>query len=63
MRIVAFAMGNALRADDGAGRAMARGLESLLPGVEVVEVQQQMVQILQAQQQVVVGMELKVATV
>jgi hydrogenase maturation protease len=37
VRIVAFALGNPLRADDGAGRALARGLEALVPGVEVVE--------------------------
>jgi len=40
VRILAFAMGNAVRADDGAGRAVARGLEAVLPGVEVVEVQE-----------------------
>jgi hydrogenase maturation protease len=37
VRIVAFALGNALRADDGAGPALARGLEALVPGLEVVE--------------------------
>jgi hydrogenase maturation protease len=40
LRIVAFAMGNAVRADDGVGRALARGLEKLLPQIEVVEVQE-----------------------
>jgi hydrogenase maturation protease len=37
VRVVAFALGNALRADDGAGRALARGLEALVPGLEIVE--------------------------
>jgi hydrogenase maturation protease len=40
LKILAFAMGNAVRADDGAGRAVARGLERLLPQVEIVEVQE-----------------------
>ena len=40
MKILAFAMGNAVRADDGVGRAVARGLDVLLPEVEVVEVQE-----------------------
>jgi len=40
LRILAFAMGNAVRADDGVGRAVARGLDVLLPQVEVVEVQE-----------------------
>lgn len=35
--IVAFALGNTLRADDGAGLALARGLGDLLPGLVVVE--------------------------
>ncbi len=37
MRIVAFALGNPLRGDDGAGRAIAAGLPALVPGLEVVE--------------------------
>jgi hydrogenase maturation protease len=40
VKILAFAMGNVVRADDGAGRAMARGLEALLPGVEILEAQE-----------------------
>jgi len=40
VRVLAFAMGNDVRADDGAGRAIARGLEVVLPGVEIVEVQE-----------------------
>lgn len=40
MRILAFALGNAIRADDGVGLAVARGLEALVPGLEVVEVQE-----------------------
>ncbi len=39
-RILAFALGNAARADDGAGLALARGLEDVLPGVEVIEAQE-----------------------
>lgn len=35
--VVAFALGNALRADDGAGLALARGLGGLVPGLVVVE--------------------------
>ncbi len=35
--VVAFALGNALRADDGAGLALARGLAALVPGLVVVE--------------------------
>jgi hydrogenase maturation protease len=35
--VVAFALGNALRADDGAGLALGRGLAELVPGVVVVE--------------------------
>ena len=38
MRILAFALGNVYRADDGAGLALARGLDTLVPGLEVVEV-------------------------
>lgn len=37
MRIVAFALGNPIRGDDGAGPAIAAGLAALLPGLEVVE--------------------------
>lgn len=37
MRIVAFALGSTLRADDGAGIALARGLDALVPGLEVIE--------------------------
>lgn len=40
MRILAFALGNAYRADDGAGLALARGLEDLVPGIEVIEAQE-----------------------
>lgn len=39
-RIVAFALGNPTRADDGAGLAVARGLEEIVPGVEVIEAQE-----------------------
>jgi hydrogenase maturation protease len=35
--VVAFALGNALRADDGAGLALGRGLAELVPGLVVVE--------------------------
>jgi hydrogenase maturation protease len=35
--VVAFALGNALRADDGAGLALARGLDALVPGLVIVE--------------------------
>jgi hydrogenase maturation protease len=35
--VVAFALGNALRADDGAGLALGRGLAALVPGLVVVE--------------------------
>ncbi|WP_242360050.1 hydrogenase maturation protease [Anaeromyxobacter sp. SG17] len=38
MRILAFAMGHAIRADDGAGLAVAHGLDALVPGLEVLEV-------------------------
>lgn len=37
MTVVAFALGNALRADDGAGLALARGLPDLVPGLVVIE--------------------------
>ena len=37
MTVVALALGTPLRGDDGAGPAMARGLEALLPGLEVIE--------------------------
>lgn len=40
MRIVAFALGNTIRADDGAGVALARGLDALVPGLEVIEAQE-----------------------
>lgn len=40
MKILAFALGNTFRADDGAGLAVARGLEDLLPGLEVLAVQE-----------------------
>ncbi len=40
MRIVAFALGNVVRADDGAGIALARGLPALVPGLEVIEAQE-----------------------
>ncbi len=37
MRILAFALGNTIRADDGAGIALARGLNALVPDLEVIE--------------------------
>ncbi len=40
MRILAFALGNTIRADDGAGIALARGLATLVPGLEVIEAQE-----------------------
>jgi hydrogenase maturation protease len=40
MKVVAFALGNVLRADDGAGAALARGLGALVPGLHVVEAQE-----------------------
>ena len=40
MTVVAFALGNTLRADDGAGIALARGLGALVPGLVVVEAEQ-----------------------
>lgn len=39
-KIVAFALGNTIRADDGAGIALARGLAALVPGLEVIEAQE-----------------------
>lgn len=39
-RLLVFALGNTLRGDDGAGLALARGLEPLLPGLRVVEAQE-----------------------
>lgn len=39
-RLVVFALGNPIRADDGAGLAVARGLEALVPDLEVVEAQE-----------------------
>jgi anthranilate phosphoribosyltransferase len=33
VKILAFALGNAIRADDGVGVAVARGLDELVPGV------------------------------
>jgi hydrogenase maturation protease len=40
MKVVAFALGNVLRADDGAGLALARGLDALVPGLHVIEAQE-----------------------
>jgi hydrogenase maturation protease len=40
VKIVAFALGNAIRADDGVGLAVAQGLAALVPGLEVLEVQE-----------------------
>jgi len=40
VKIVAFALGNTIRADDGAGIALARGLDALVPGIQVIEVQE-----------------------
>lgn len=40
MKVLAFALGNSHRADDGAGIALARGLEVLVPGLEVIETQE-----------------------
>lgn len=39
-RILAFALGNTTRADDGAGIALARGLEDVVPDLEVIEAQE-----------------------
>jgi hydrogenase maturation protease len=41
-KIVAFALGNTVRADDGAGIALARGLSALVPELEVIEAQELM---------------------
>jgi hydrogenase maturation protease len=40
MSILALALGTPLRGDDGAGLAVARGLDAILPGLEVVETQE-----------------------
>lgn len=40
MRILALALGTPLRGDDAAGAAVARGLEALIDGLEVVETQE-----------------------
>ncbi len=40
MRILVLALGTTLRGDDGAGLAVARGLDVLLPGLEVLELQE-----------------------
>jgi hydrogenase maturation protease len=40
MKLLALALGNAVRGDDAAGLALARGLDALLPGLEVIEVQE-----------------------
>jgi hydrogenase maturation protease len=40
MKVVAFALGNVFRADDGAGPALARGLDALVPGLHVIEAQE-----------------------
>jgi hydrogenase maturation protease len=37
MKLLALALGTPLRGDDAAGSAIARGLEALLPGLEVIE--------------------------
>ncbi len=37
MSILALALGTPLRGDDAAGAAIARGLEGLVPGIEVIE--------------------------
>jgi hydrogenase maturation protease len=39
-KIVAFALGNTIRADDGAGIALARGLAALVPELQVIEAQE-----------------------
>jgi hydrogenase maturation protease len=39
-KILAFALGNTTRADDGAGIALARGLEDVVPDLEVIEAQE-----------------------
>ena len=38
MKILAMALGTALRGDDGVGLALADGLDELVPGLEVLEV-------------------------
>ncbi|HTN54185.1 MAG TPA: hydrogenase maturation protease [Anaeromyxobacter sp.] len=40
MRILALALGTPLRGDDGAGLALARGLDALVAGLEVIEAQE-----------------------
>jgi hydrogenase maturation protease len=40
MKILALALGTTLRGDDGAGLALARGLDDLLPGLDVLELQE-----------------------
>jgi hydrogenase maturation protease len=40
LKILAFALGNLTRADDGAGIALARGLENVVRDVEVIEAQE-----------------------
>lgn len=40
MTVIAFALGNVFRADDGAGAALARGLDALVPGLHVIEAQE-----------------------
>lgn len=40
MKLLALALGTPLRGDDGAGLAVARGLEALLPGLVLVEAQE-----------------------
>jgi hydrogenase maturation protease len=37
VKLLALALGTPLRGDDAAGAAIARGLEALLPGLEVIE--------------------------
>lgn len=40
MKILALALGTTLRGDDGVGLALARGLDALVPGLEVLELQE-----------------------
>ncbi|BDG05767.1 hydrogenase maturation protease [Anaeromyxobacter oryzae] len=40
MKILALALGTTLRGDDGAGLALAEGLDAVVPGVEVLEIQE-----------------------
>jgi len=40
VRILALALGTPLRGDDGAGLALARGLDALVAGLEVIEAQE-----------------------